>query len=85
MPAKSRIRRVITVAKHCEEQLHLLAEDAVSRVYITTASQAYQEVMHHLIRRGVQFIDHELDIDDLPDQMAHWYLEGEEKISDRLA
>ncbi len=82
MAKKSRMRRVITVAKHREEQLRLLAEDAVNQVYISTSAQAYGEVMRHLIRRGVQFIDHELDIDDLPEQMAHWYLDDEDRVSD---
>ncbi len=65
-------QRVISVAQHRKGLLHRLGREAME-LYPVNPTTAFKYVMDKLEEENVRFLDHDLDVDNLPDYFAHWY------------
>ncbi len=65
-------QRVITVAFDKKATLHRIAIDALD-LFPKNPTSAYSYVIKKLKAEGIEFLDHDLNIKELPDYMAHWH------------
>lgn len=70
-------QRVITVAFDKKTTLARIGMDAMG-LFPKNPTSAFSYIIQKLSKEGIQYLDHDLNIEHLPDYMAHWHFPSSE-------